>query len=178
MTAEPTSSFPAIAAESTISNIAQEKQITMLEELFSVGYAKSGDILIYEDTNGLSFSVQFRTLTPCEYRDIAEVLTYYRSTHAQILTEKIETLARAIVYINHMPLLLDPKERKDYEEKNKVPPTSLEQARIILYEKIKSGAVIDLLYEKYSEFIEKVAKSFEDIKKKLNSPSSLPSTAP
>ena len=170
MTAEPISEYPTAIPQPKIPNIAEEKQITILEDLFTIGYAKSDDIKVYEDNLGRSFSVQFRTLTPCEYRDIAEILSFYRSTHAQVWTEKIETLARAIITINKMPLLLDPKERKDYEDKNKVPPTSLEQARIILYEKIKSTDVIDLLYSEYAKFTEQITKSFEDIKKKLNNP--------
>jgi hypothetical protein len=169
MTAEPTSDFPSISPQPQIPNVAEEKAISTLEELFTLGYTVSKHIRFYEDDQGNFFQVQFRSLTPCEYRDIAEVLGYYRSQHAQTWTEKIETLARAIVSINYMPLLLDPKDRKDYEEKNGSAPTSLEQARIILYNKIKSSAVIDMLYDEYTKFVEKVAAGFDDVKKKLNS---------
>jgi hypothetical protein len=169
MTIEPVATLP-INEPVKQFDIASDKQISILEDLFTVGYARSEEYKLYEDDNGLEFCVQYRTLTPSELRDIAEVLGNYRSVPAQIWTEKIETLARAITFINKMPLILDTKDRKDYEDKNKTSLSSLEQARIILYEKIKSPFVINLLFEKYQDFSSSIANSFEEIKKKLNNP--------
>jgi len=167
MTIEPVATLPGADSPRQF-DIAADKQITILEDLFNIGYAKSEEYKIYEDENGLEFSVQYRTLTPTEIRDIAEILGNYRSIVAQVWTEKIETLARAIMFINKMPLILDTKERQEFEDKNKHGPSTLEQARIILYEKIKSPYVIDLLFDKYQDFNGAIAKNFEDIKKKLN----------
>jgi hypothetical protein len=166
MTSEPTNTIPAAVAAST-PNPLLDKQITILEDIFSLGYSKSQDIKVYEDSRGVEFIVQYRTLTACELRDIAETLGGYRSLAAQVWTEKIESLARAIVHINKMPLILDLPDRKAFEEKHKQQPSVLEQARIILYEKIKSPHIIDVLFENYQEFVGVVAQSFDDIKKKL-----------
>lgn len=166
MTSEPTNIIPTAPAAPT-PNPLLEKQVTILEDIFELGYSKSADVKIYEDDNGAAFVVQYRTLTACELRDIAETLSSYHSIAAQVWTEKIESLARAILHINKMPLILDPQERKEYEDKHKQQPSTLEQARIILYEKIKSPYIIDALFEKYQEFVNEVAQSFDDIKKKL-----------
>lgn len=166
MTSEPTNTIPAALA-APVPNPLLDKQVTILEDIFSVGYSKSQDIKVYADSKGVEFIVQYRTLTACELRDIAEMLGSYRSVAAQVWTEKIESLARAIIHINKMPLILDSQDRKEFEEKHKSQPSTLEQARIILYEKIKSPYIIDVLFEKYQEFVEEVARSFDDIKKKL-----------
>jgi hypothetical protein len=165
MTSEPINTIPEIAVAAIDPLL--EKQVTILEELFSLGYAKSSEYKVYGDAKGTEIVVQFRTLTTCELRDIAETLGMYKSIPAQVWTEKIETLARVIVHINKMPLILDQNDRKEYEDKQKRTPSALEQARIILYDKLKSPYIIDLLFEKYQEFMETVTKSFEDVKKKL-----------
>jgi len=166
MTSEPINTTP-VAAAMPVPNPLLDKQVTILEDIFSLGYSKSQDITVYEDQKGMKFVVQYRTLTASELRDIAEMLGSYRSIAAQVWTEKIESLARAIIHINKMPLILDVRERQEFEEKHKQQPTALEQARIILYEKIKSPYIIDVLFEKYQEFVEEIARSFDDVKKKL-----------
>lgn len=170
MTLEPTAVLP--TSTPVTDNFASDKQITILEDLFNLGFAKSEEYKVYVDDRGLEINVQYRTLTAGELRDIAESLGNYRSMAAQVWTEKIETLARTIVCINRMPLVLDTKDRKEFEEKNGKDPNPLQQARVILHDKIKSPYVIDLLFDKYQEFVSNIAKSFDDVKKKLNNPAS------
>lgn len=139
-----------------------------LSNLFNFGYAESGVIEIFSDKeNALELKAQFRTLTPTEVRDITEFTELYNASTARIITEKIETLARAIMYINYMPLILAEDERQVYFDKYGRNPSPLDMARIILQEKIKSVFIIEALYDAYSEFAEKIIKQLEKAKKKL-----------
>jgi len=147
----------------------KELNISVVEDLFSLGYSKSENIIIYKnEEKNIEIVAQFRTLTPLELREMSEILNQFGSFSAQLITEKIETLARSIVHINNMPLILDTNERDAYEKQYGKPPTALEMARKIMSEKIKSPHIIDMLYDKYSEFTNKISEHFEDIKKKLN----------
>jgi hypothetical protein len=138
-----------------------------LENLFYLGYAESPIIEVFkEDT--VELKVQFRTLTPLEIRDITEAISLYDSSPAQMITERIETLARSIISINHMPLILTTKERQEFYEKNGRNPSPLEMSKIILQEKIRSMVVIDAIYEKYLEFSDSILNDLEKIKKKSN----------
>jgi hypothetical protein len=97
-----------------------------------------------------------------------EVSQYYQSGPAQIITERMETLARAIISINHMPLTLTNKEQQDYFDKFGKNPSPLDMARIIFTEKIKSIVILDALYESYVEFADGITEKLEEAKKKLN----------
>jgi len=139
-----------------------------LDNLFHFGYTESDVIEIFSDKEkNLELKAKFRTLTPTEIRDITEFIELYNAGAAQLITEKIETLARAIMYINYMPLILTPDERQDYYNKYGKEPSPIEMAKIILQEKIKSIFIIDALYEAYSEFAQGVIKKLEKAKKKL-----------
>jgi len=155
----------------------EEFSIAIIEDLFSLGYAKSENIVVYKDEKkNVEIITQFRTLTPLELREISEILNQFGSFAAQLITEKIETLARSIVHINNMPLVLDIDERDKHEKEYGKGPTQLEMARKIISEKIKSQHIIDMLYEKYRDFTNKIADHFEDVKKKLNNQTSSSST--
>lgn len=147
--------------------------VSVIEDLFSVGYTKSDNVVVYKDeAKNIEIVTQFRTLTPLELREISETINQFGSFSAQLITEKIETLARSIIHINNMPLILDMNERSEYEKKHGNPPTSLEMARKIISGKIKSAHIIDMLYDQYSEFTAKIVEHFEDVKKKLKNPQS------
>ena len=151
----------------------KDLNISVIEDLFSIGYTKSENIVVYKnEEKNVEIITQFRTLTPLELREISEILNQFGSFSAQLITEKIETLARSIVHINNMPLVLDINERDEHEKKFGKAPSALEMARKIIAEKIKSPHIIDMLYEKYAEFTGKISEHFEDIKKKLNNPPS------
>jgi len=146
----------------------KQYHISILEDLFYLGYANSDKIIIYKDPDkNIEINATFRTLTPAEHRDIFEYLENFNSMEAKIIAEKMEILARAVRTINDMPLVLDAGERKQYKDVYGHDPSSLEQARYIIVERIKSVQVIDALYEAYNEFVTEVRKSFEDVKKKL-----------
>jgi hypothetical protein len=115
----------------------------------------------------LELKAKFRTLTPLEVRDITELVELYNADTAQIVTERIETLARAILYINYMPLTLPPDEQQAYYTKHGKNPSPLEMAKIILEEKIKSMFIIDALYTAYMEFTSDIFDKLEEAKKKL-----------
>ena len=134
------------------------------EPLFLLGYAESPGILVYKDDKN-EIIAKFRTLTPNEMRDVYEASTRFQTSVAQAITEKLETLARAITTINNTPLVLPQKEQQEYFEKYNQNPSPLTMARIILHQKIKALVVIDALYDKYLEFSEGVYKKFEDGKK-------------
>jgi hypothetical protein len=139
-----------------------------LFNIFNFGYAESDVIEVFSDPeNKLELKVKFRTLTPTEVRDVTEFIELYSATTAQVITEKIETLARAIMYVNYMPLILQEGERQVYFDTYGKNPSPLEMARIILQEKIKSPVIIEALYNAYSEFAEGVIKQLEKAKKKL-----------
>ena len=136
-----------------------------LEALFSVGYAESPVIEIYKDAN-VELKAKFRTLLPAELRDITEIISKYTSETAQVISERMETLARAIVTINYMPLVLTKPEQQQFFLKNGRQPSPLEMSRIILQEKIKSMVIIDELYSAYLDFTQKILGEFADSKKK------------
>jgi hypothetical protein len=161
MTASPESS-------STIPPTASPENM-FLEQLFFLGYAKSGQKTVYKDDK-LELIVEFRTLTPTEIRDVFENVGKFNTGTAQAITTEIEILARAIVTINGMPLILDTKDRESFFTRMGHQPSPLDMARMILMEKFKSMHVLDIMYEAYNEFAESVAQSFEDVKKKLKSP--------
>lgn len=170
MTASPEIITPPLS-----SNLPSPAEVDPLEALFNLGYATSAPKMIYKDDT-FAIEVVFRTLTPPEMRDVYEASSQYGGLVAQTITERIETLARAIVTINHMPLILTaPEQQKFYVEKNRH-PSPLEMAKVVLTEKIKSTSLIDALYEEYTEFSDKIANSFVDIKKKLKNPTSSSST--
>ena len=127
----------------------KDLNISVIEDLFSIGYTKSENIVVYKnEEKNVEIVTQFRTLTPLELREISEILNQFGSFSAQLITEKIETLARSIVHINNMPLVLDINERDEHEKKFGKAPSALEMARKIIAEKIKSPHIIDMLYEK------------------------------
>lgn len=147
------------------------KQINYLESLFYLGYAESEDITIYKDDKH-TLIVKFRTLTPNEIRDVFNISGQHDTMAAQLLTEKLEILARSIVHVNNMPLIWTATEREEYFKKEKRQPSPLEMSRDIIVNKIKSLLIIETLYDAYREFTVKVESNFEDIKKKLKNPSS------
>jgi hypothetical protein len=138
-----------------------------LESLFYFGYAESDNIIVFQKDD-LELKVQFRTLTPLELRDVFEKMQQFESPYAQHITERIETLARAIVHINHMPLILTEKERQEYFDKNGDNPSPLKMARYILREKIMSMAVIDALYSAYIKFSDETMEKIKEAKKNSN----------
>jgi hypothetical protein len=135
------------------------------EQLFFVGYVESKPIAVWKNENN-DITVTFRTLTPLEIRDILEVSSKFQDDVARSITERIETLARAITTLNHAPLVLTKNEQQEYYEKNRENPSPLTMARMILSNKIKSLELINILYEKFTEFSNQVAKEFEEAKKK------------
>jgi len=144
-----------------------------LASLFYLGYAESDPITVFEDKEqNLELIVKFRTLMPHELRDISEKSALYESGSARIITEQLETLARAIMSINHLPLTLPNHEQQEYFEKYKKNPSPLDMAVIVLTYKIKSLIVIDALYGAYSTFASKIVDKVEEAKKKLTNSTS------
>lgn len=144
------------------------KELHPLESLFYLGYAESPVIEVYKDDK-VELKVKFRTLTPTEIRDITESVDNYSSQAAQLVTERIETLARTVISINYMPLVLSKDDQQKFYDEHKRQPSPLEMALIVIKEKIRSMMVIDALYEKYIEFSNKIMTDFDEAKKKLNS---------
>lgn len=143
-------------------------EINFLENIFYLGFVESEPTTVYKDEK-VELIVVFRTLTPSEVRDIVEYMNKFESSMGKIITERIETLARAIVTINHMPLVLSAREQEDFSKKNNGRNLSpLEMARIIVEEKIRSIKLIDVLYDAYIAFADSVYKKFDDAKKNLN----------
>lgn len=151
----------------TFSNQGQLSGTSVLEDLFFLGYTKSEKRTIYKDDKFV-INVVYRTLTPIELRDIYESYGRFSTMGAQIIAEKIETLARAIYTINDMPLVLNQKDKDQFIKEYRHEPTPLEQARYILMEKLQSVHLLDTLYDEYIKFSESIKEHFEDIKKKLN----------
>lgn len=154
----------------------------ILEDIFLLGYTKSGPVVLFsqeKDGRKTALTAEYRTLLPAEIRDIFEEVNHYQSFLGQLVTEEIETLARAIVTINGMRLVLDQTDRealaKEMRDRNLPTPTPLSEARYILMHKIKSPMVIDMLFEGYKKFADQVKNTFDDIKKKLNEAPSSPS---
>jgi hypothetical protein len=169
MTAVPSS--PQTETAYSTDNVTIEADIHPLESLFYLGYATSPVVTIFKDDSA-TLQAQFRTLTPVELRDVLETANRFTSDGAKVITERIETLARAIVHINHMPLMLVNKDQQEFFNKYKRNPSPLDMARVILQDKIKSMVVIDALYDYYMEFVSKLLDKFEEAKKKLNPESS------
>ena len=142
--------------------------VATLEDLFYLGYATSDKITVYKDGDK-EITAVFRTLTPIESREVWEEVVRFSSLPGQALVEKVETLIRAVKTINDMPLVLDPKQSKEFRDKHGENPSPLDQARIIFWDKISSELIINALYEKYFEFSSKIKNNFDNIKKKLNS---------
>lgn len=153
-------------------------QAAALEDLFLIGNTKSNLYTIYQDDSGKQITVQFRSLQPTEIMEVAEAVARLVSPEAKFITEELETLARAIMYINSMPLILNEKEREDYFRSYKKHPSATEMARICLYDKIKSEYLLDAMYEAYKEFIKGIQIEFDEIKKKLMNQASSNSTSP
>ena len=147
-------------------------EVAALEDLFLIGSTKSNVYTIYKDDSGQQITVQFRSLQPTEIMDVAEAVARHVSVEAKYITEELETLARAIMYVNGMPLILNEKEREDFFKANKKQASPTEMARIILYDKVKSEHILDAMYEAYKEFIKGIQIDFEEVKKKLMNPAS------
>jgi hypothetical protein len=143
--------------------------VTTLEDLFTLGYVESKPILVFDNQEkNIRIEVIFRTLLPYEIRDIFEFASNFNSLFAQQIAEKLETLARAVKTINNRPLFLGSDDRKVFKDKHGREPTALDEAKVILSEKIKSPLVIDALWKEYEKFKTDVAKIFEeDLKKKF-----------
>lgn len=142
-------------------------EFNLLERLFYAGFAESDPITVYKDRDS-ELTVTFRTLTPPELRDIVECMNKYESMMGKVITERIETLARAIVNINHMPLCWSQREQNEFLEKNGRMASPLEMARNIVQDKFKSILIIDAFYDAYIKFSDSVTSKFEDAKKNLN----------
>lgn len=152
-------------------------EIHPLEELFYLGYATSDLLTVYKDDK-FELTVKFRTLVPTEMRDVMELCGQFETIAAKEITERIETLARALIEINKMPLILTAEERKTYHEKWGENPSPLDMAREILLHNFKSMHVIDAMFEAYIEFSDGVTAKFVDLKKKLKNPNPSVSTSP
>jgi hypothetical protein len=161
-------------AENETKNLSKETftpftEFNLLERLFYVGYAESEPILVYKNGDD-EVSAVFRTLLPSELRDIVERMNKFESMMGKVITERIETLARAIVSINHMPLVWSTREQNEFLEKNKRNASPLEMARHIIEEKFKSIMMIDAFYDAYIKFSDSITQKFEDAKKNLIPP--------
>lgn len=149
------------------------EKVGILEDLFYLGYASSGKIVIFEDPEkNIKITATFRTLTPSEIRDVSEEVDKFSSLDSRIITDKMETLARGVQTINDMHLQLPSNEMEKFKEDYGREASPLDQARIILIDKIKSVYIIDALYEAYQEFVRETRDNFEDLKKKLKNPKS------
>lgn len=174
MTTEPTSRSVSDPTEKELQEEEDKKtqivkEVSPLENLFYLGKANSPLLTILEDKEkGIELKVKFRTLYPAEYRDIADLSFTYESAPSQMITEKIETLARAVISLNHMPLALTQQDREEYFKKRGKYPTPLEEARVILYDKINSEVIIDSLYEAFVEWSDSIIKDLKGAKKKLS----------
>ena len=154
-----------------------DRDAAALEDLFLIGSTRSNVYTIYKDDSGKFVTVQFRSLQPTEIMAVADAGERHSSALGKFLCEELETLARAIVYINGMPLILTTSERDVYFKEYKRYPSPLEMARIILYDKIKSQHILDAIFEAYGEFIKSIQENFENLKKKLTNPDSSNSTS-
>lgn len=165
--------------DSTVSFPTQEKDrdAAALEDLFLIGSTKSNVYTIYKDDSGKSITVQFRSLQPTEIMAVADAGERHQSPIGKYISEEIETLARAIMYVNNMPLILTTQERDKYFKEYNRYPSPLEMARTIFHEKIKSQHILDAMFEAYGEFIKGIQDDFDNIKKKLATPDSSNSTS-
>lgn len=138
-----------------------------LEDLFYLGYTESKPIVVFENREkNYRIEVIFRTLVPYEIRDVYEHASKFNAIFSQAIAEKIETLARAIKTINGQPLYITTADRDTFKKNFGREPDSLDQARVILTEKIKSPLVLDALWKEYEKFKDEVARLFEDDFKK------------
>jgi hypothetical protein len=165
--------------DSTVSFPTQEKDrdAAALEDLFLIGSTRSNVYTIYKDNSGKAITVQFRSLQPTEIMAVANAVERHQSPLGKYIAEEIETLARAIIYVNNMPLVLTTHEREKYFKENNRIPTPLDNARTILQDKIKSPHILDAMFEAYGEFIKGIQDDFDNIKKKLTLPDSSNSTS-
>jgi len=154
-----------------------DRDVAALEDLFLIGATTSNVYTIYKDEKGHFITVQFRSLQPVEIMAVAEAIERQQSSLGKFIAEELETLARAIMYVNNMPLILNTQERDTYFKEYKRQPSPVEMARTILYEKIKSPHILDALYAAYNEFVKSIQENFEDVKKKLTTPDSSSSTS-
>lgn len=150
--------------KSKLDDVKITSEIHPLLNIFTLGYTESEPIEIYKDES-VELKVKFRTLTPAEHIDIQEEAARYESPVGSIIAERMSTLMRAIITINHMPLILTVPEQEKYKEDHGNYPSPLEMSRIILTEKIRSMLVLDAMYEKYMEFTEEIINKLENIKK-------------
>jgi len=167
MTIEPA----AIPNADPIISLKDQRDISVLEDIFTLGFTKSDPITVFEDKeNNFEVNVVFRTVTPSELMAVYEAAGCHGSLFAQRISERLETLARAIQFINRMPLLLSASDQAEYLKRVGLPEdkavTPLDQAKIILTEKIKSPAVIDALWEAYETFRNTVTETVTNLKKK------------
>ena len=155
----------------------KDRDAAALEDLFLLGSARSNIITIYKDDSGKFVNVQFRSLQPTEIMAVADAVERHASSLGKFVSEQLETLARAIMYVNGMPLVLTAKEREDYFKEHERYPSPLEMARIVLYDKIASPHILDAMFEAYMEFVKGIQENFDNIKKKLMNPDSSNSTS-
>lgn len=140
---------------------------SIFEGLFTKGYTTSPPIKVLNSPEeNLDLIVVYRTLEPTELRDIFEEVSKYKSNVGQTVTEQLETLARAIVTINGMPLSMSKPEVDQFHAAHNRYPSPLDAARFVVKNKIKSIPVVDALYNSYIEYAESVIKKFEELKKK------------
>jgi len=156
---------------SSIEEKVNEQSAAVIEDLFLLGYTTSKKITIYKDEQS-EIVVQFKSLLPYQIREIQEQVIRYSSPIARAITEQIETLARALISINDMPLILPANEREEYFRKNHKYQSPLEMAKTLLSEKLKSEHLLDAMFEAYTEFANGIYEHFNDIKKKLKTPTS------
>jgi len=156
MTAEPTK-------PDSVDGITPE-QVALYEDMFMLGYAKSDRIVIFDDGEKNKLTVQFRTLLPYEIRDIAEVSERYSSPAGKFIVEQIETLARSIVLVNDTPLVLDTASKTAVFGSK--PVDSLDQAKYILTQKLRSTPILDALFDAYQDFAGSIDEKMNDLKKK------------
>lgn len=162
---EPSRDITEEAPQAIDADVAHNSEYYVFEQLFFLGYGESDPVVIYKDDKH-EFVVKFRTLTPNELCDVIEASNKFETVGAQAISEKIETLARVITTINNTPLVLTQREQEEYYEKHEKHPSPLTMARIIVHDKIRSMEVIDILYDKYMEFLLEINSKFEEAKKK------------
>ena len=78
MTMEP--EFPSQISATKDPKKFDSVKIAALEDLFYLGYTKSDKIIIYADEKkNIEIGVQYRTLAPCEIRDVYEAVNKFES---------------------------------------------------------------------------------------------------
>ena len=115
------------------------------------------------------YKVRLRLLTPAENIEVSKALDDGNIITKE-LVHKIETLARSIVNINGNKLRFPDHRIKEYLEfkgivDQKYVPSEVEQQKFIIKYNFKP-AVINIIYEKYSELVKKQESILADLKKK------------